>query len=79
MQSNKTTGRRIREHRTNLKLSPERVGDLIGVSGLHLKTAGAIADSMGTRVTDIWPTPTSPPRRKPTPAAAAPRRTMVAV
>lgn len=71
MRSNKVAGRRIREHRLNLGLSPEQFGWQVGVSGmtirrieggkaLRVRTAFLIAQHMGVPVTALWPAPGSP-------------------
>lgn len=66
MASNRVAGRRIREHRINLGLSPERYGARIGVSGgtvrriemglaPTVRTMFLIASDMDVRVTDLFP------------------------
>lgn len=66
MPSNKVAGRRIREHRLNLGLSPEAFGARVGVSGgtvrriedgkpLRVRTAFLIAKELGLPVIELWP------------------------
>lgn len=66
MASNRVAGRRIREHRINLGLSPERYGVRIGVSGgtvrrievgcaPTVRTMFLIASDMGLQVTELFP------------------------
>jgi transcriptional regulator with XRE-family HTH domain len=66
MASNRVAGRRIREHRINLGLSPERYGARIGVSGgtvrrieaglaPTVRTMFLIASDMGVLVTELFP------------------------
>lgn len=73
MASNRVAGRRIREHRINLGLSPERYGARIGVSGgtvrrieagmaPTVRTMFLIASDMEVRVTDLFPATASPSR-----------------
>jgi transcriptional regulator with XRE-family HTH domain len=69
MVSNRVAGRRIREHRVNLGLSPERYGQRIGVSGgtvrrieaglvPTVRTMFLIASDLGVQVTDLFPSAT---------------------
>lgn len=66
MASNRVAGRRIREHRINLGLSPERYGDRIGVSGgtvrrievglmPTVRTMFLIASDMDVQVIELFP------------------------
>jgi transcriptional regulator with XRE-family HTH domain len=66
MASNRVAGRRIREHRINLGLSPERYGARIGISGgtvrrieaglaPTVRTMFLIASDMGVQVTELFP------------------------
>lgn len=66
MASNRVAGRRVKEHRVNLGLSPERYGARIGVSGgtvrrieaglaPTVRTMFLIAKDMGLQVTDLFP------------------------
>lgn len=68
MSSNKVAGRRLREHRVNLGLSPEAFGARIGVSGmtvrriedgypLRVRTAFLIAQELEVDVIHLWPPP----------------------
>jgi transcriptional regulator with XRE-family HTH domain len=69
MASNRVAGRRIKEHRINLGLSPERYGARIGVSGgtvrrieaglaPTVRTMFLIASDMDVRVTELFPATT---------------------
>ncbi len=66
MSSNRLAGRRIQQHRVQLRLSPEQYGLRIGVAGMtvrrieegktpFLSTAGKFADDMGLAPEDLWP------------------------
>lgn len=67
MASTQQTGLQLRRHRINRGLSPEELGEQVGVSGMTIRrlergigkptvrTKFRIAREFGLEVTDLWP------------------------
>jgi transcriptional regulator with XRE-family HTH domain len=67
MKATKRAGRQLRELRTNAGLSPERLGNRVGVSGMTIRrlergqckptvrTMFLLAEAFDMQPTDMWP------------------------